>query len=61
MDNASFAVMAAFVSLWLAAVVGWVWNIFKLVGLVGEPVGAEFVLRIVGIVLAPLGAIMGYV
>lgn len=50
-----------YITLALFALYGWVLNITKLVGMDwAEPVGIESVLRIVGIVVAPLGIIMGY-
>ena len=42
----------------LAAAVGWVWNIVKLAGM--DAVTGMFALRIVGIPVAPLGAVLGY-
>jgi hypothetical protein len=46
--------------LWCGFVVGWVANIVKLIT-VGTATGdAEFVLRVVGVVLAPIGFVMGY-
>lgn len=43
----------------LLAIVGWVLNISKLVPMEG-PVGT-LLLRAAGIVLAPLGAVLGYI
>lgn len=42
-----------------AGVIGWIMNIFALIGTVNGPLDGVFVLRIVGIFVAPLGAIMG--
>ena len=39
---------------------GWVWNIVKLIQAVADPITALFILRIVGIFFAPLGAILGF-
>ena len=44
----------------LAGVVGWVMNIFDIVAAVSDPITAMFILRCVGIFVAPLGAILGY-
>ena len=44
-----------------AAFLGWCMNIVKLVGTVDGPVTGMFILRCVGIFLAPLGAVLGYV
>lgn len=48
--------------LWIVGVVGWVWNIVKLVDsftTIAAITGME-IIRIIGIFLAPLGVIMGY-
>lgn len=44
----------------IAGLVGWVMNVFDLIGMIGASVDAEFVLRIVGVFVAPLGAVLGY-
>ena len=44
----------------LAGIVGWVMNIFDIVAAVSDPITAMFILRCVGIFVAPLGAILGY-
>ena len=44
----------------LAGVVGWVTNIVKLFGSSFDPITGEVVLRAVGIFIAPLGAVMGF-
>mgnify|MGYP003443260006 FL=1 len=48
------------VALVLAGVVGWFMNIFDIVAAVSDPITAMFILRCVGIFVAPLGAILGY-
>ena len=40
---------------------GWVANIVKLTSCHFDPLNAEAVLRVVGIFLAPLGAVLGFV
>ncbi|WP_287248886.1 hypothetical protein [Mesorhizobium sp.] len=42
----------------VTVVTGWVMNIVDIINYTG-PMGGEFVLRVVGIFLAPLGAFMG--
>jgi uncharacterized membrane protein len=42
----------------LAAVIGWVSNIFTLFNL--DTFSGEMILRVVGIFLAPLGAVLGF-
>ena len=45
---------------WLAAILGWVLNIVKLITTINDPITNMFIARIVGVVFAPLGAILGY-
>lgn len=40
--------------------VGWVANIVKLIYMIGSDVTTMFIVRIVGVFAAPLGAILGY-
>lgn len=42
------------------AIGGWIANIVKLIGSDFDPLTVEAGLRVFGVVLAPLGAIMGY-
>jgi hypothetical protein len=53
-----FGVSLFILLLILAAVIGWVANIVALFYL--DTFGGEMVLRVVGIFLAPLGAILGF-
>lgn len=50
----------AIIGLWLASIVGWCMNIWALFGSVGGSLNAMFVARCVGVLVAPLGAILGY-
>jgi hypothetical protein len=43
----------------LAALIGWVMNLFAIGGLMGGALSAELVIRLVGIFVAPLGSVMG--
>lgn len=54
---ASFVLALAFV---IAGVTGWVLNIIELANIVGGDITGMFVLRIIGIVIVPLGAVLGY-
>ena len=40
---------------------GWVMNIIKMVELADQVVTGMFILRLIGILIAPLGAILGYI
>lgn len=44
----------------IAGCVGWVWNIVKIIAVWGGPLTIELALRVVGIFVAPFGAILGY-
>ena len=46
-----------FIALWIAAVIGWIMNI---VAMFGEISTNELIIRAVGAVIAPAGAIMGW-
>lgn len=50
----------AIVAFWLSVVIGWVINIVELFSQSFDPLTAVAVLRVVGIFIPPLGAIMGY-
>lgn len=41
--------------------VGWVWNIVKIAGSDFAQITGMLILRIVGVFLAPLGAVLGYI
>ena len=52
----------AFILVWLAGFYGWVANIVKLFAInFHDPISTILVLRCLGIVLAPLGALLGFV
>lgn len=46
---------------WAMGIVGWILNIWRLTGCDFHNIGAEVVLRIVGIPIAILGAVLGYI
>lgn len=54
------AAQLIFVIIWLVGFYGWVSNIIKLWNSSFEVLSGMLVLRIVGIFLAPLGAILGF-
>ena len=48
-------------TLWVAAVGGWIANIVKFVGMIGDnEVTTTFIARIIGILVIPFGAVLGY-
>lgn len=49
-----------FISLFI--IIGWIWNIIKIVEYnFNDPITAMIVLRLVGVIIFPLGAIVGYI
>jgi hypothetical protein len=44
----------------VGAAIGWVWNIVKLVQILDLSVTGMLVARAIGVFVAPLGAILGY-
>jgi hypothetical protein len=59
--NAIFSLATVWILIVLAAIVGWVMNVVKLIGMIGDGgITTMFVARIVGVPVGPLGAILGY-
>lgn len=59
----SSIVAVTYVLVMLAAVYGWVSNIVKIVGLIGSDVSTvavELIIRLIGVPVAPLGAVAGF-
>lgn len=52
--------MLAIIGLWIAGLVGWVMNIITLYHMSFATITGELVLRCVGIFVAPIGSIMGF-
>lgn len=44
----------------VAAVWGWIANVVSIIGTVSDPITGMFVLRCVGIFVAPLGSVLGF-
>ena len=48
-------------TLWVAAIGGWIANLVKFVGMIGDnEVTTMFIGRAIGIPVGPLGAVLGY-
>ena len=43
------------------AVWGWVWNIVKLIGMGLDPITGLLIVRVIGIFVPPLGAVVGFI
>lgn len=50
-----------FIILWVAGIAGWIMNIIQVIKMADAGFTAMFVLKIVGIFAAPLGAILGWI
>jgi len=59
-DAATVIVGLFVIAIWLAAAVGWIWNIVKIFAAAGDPITAWFIIRVVGVFAAPVGAVVGY-
>jgi len=53
--------LLALVGLWFLGLGGWIANIVKLYGLIDGGVTAMFVVRSIGVFVAPLGAALGFI
>lgn len=52
--------MLTIIGLWIAGLVGWVMNIMALYHMSFATITGELVLRCVGIFVAPIGSVMGF-
>lgn len=58
----NISILHGFISLfWLTAIGGWIANIVKIFGSSFDPLTAIVVLRCIGIIVAPLGAVLGFI
>lgn len=64
MKQAGYTAVELLVIVWVALAiaggVGWVWNIVKLIAMNFDPLTGLLVVRIVGIFVPPVGAVVGY-
>lgn len=62
MNNKGFAVYELiFLMVWVLGTVGWIANIVKLIGMDLEPITMLLILRVIGVIAAPLGAVLGFI
>lgn len=50
-----------YLTILLAVAIGWVMNVLDIIDMLSGEIGAEFLFRCVGVVIVPLGALLGYV
>lgn len=54
-------ISGAFLAFWAAAIIGWIWNIFKIINIFDmSHITGEVVVRIIGIFVTPIGCIYGW-
>ena len=46
---------------WIAGIVGWVMNIMNIIEVIDLEITGVFVIQCIGVVVAPLGAVMGWI
>ncbi len=51
----------AVIVIWLLGIGGWIANVVKIVGSSFDPITGLVVARCIGVVVGPLGAVLGYV
>jgi hypothetical protein len=51
--------MLVMFAIWVSSIVGWIMNILDIVHTINDPITGLFILRCVGIIVAPLGAVLG--
>lgn len=64
MDNNGFAALLAgliYIAVWVICAALYIVNIFKIVSWSSPEMNVEFVLRVLGVFVPPLGSIMGVV
>lgn len=52
--------LAALIALVVAAIGGWIANVVAIASTVGDPLSGMFILRCIGVFVAPLGAVLGF-
>lgn len=50
----------AVLTIWVTAAVGWGMNIYKLISMLGGEVTTWFIARVIGVIFAPLGSVLGF-
>lgn len=56
----AYSVVVVIVLFWILAIGGWIANIVKIFGSAADPITAFFIIRCVGVFLAPVGAVLGF-
>lgn len=54
------ALVVVWIGLWVAGVIGWIMNLCQLFSMAAGGATAMFILKCIGAVLAPIGAVLGW-
>lgn len=54
-------IIALFIVVLITAFIGWVLNIVQVIHVIAEPVTGLFVIKCIGVLMAPLGAVLGWI
>lgn len=55
----NLAILAAMIIAWVLAIVGWIMNVVVLYGMSFDHITGALILRVLGVIVAPLGSILG--
>lgn len=42
------------------AIIGWIMNIVTIIAISGEPITGMFIIRCIGVIVGPVGAVLGW-
>lgn len=59
-SNLSFLAILTYMAILLGLAIGWIMNIVKIVGSMGDAITGFFIARLAGTVVFPLGGVLGY-
>lgn len=49
-----------YIAVLVLGLIGWVINIVKIIGAANDPLTGWFIARVIGVIVAPVGAILGF-
>lgn len=58
--GAATVVALSVILLWIVGIVGWVANLVQVVHQISSPITGLFIIKAIGIVVAPVGVILGW-
>lgn len=60
-EGAAGVVLLIWIAVWILGVIGWIMNIVQIVKTIDAPITGMFILKCVGVLAAPLGAVLGWI